>query len=151
VRYYLNQLATQEALVRDAEARGITVTDEEVEQQIMQVQESLGGEEAFQQTLTELGYEDVEAYRDDVREGLLTQRVVDEIRGEIEVTDEDVSSYYEENQEQFGEVSLDEIRDQLRNQLVGERLDQRFQDLQEEYGVQANPDVLLDAETEGDM
>ena len=139
---FLNQLATQEALLREAEARGITVTDEQVQQQIAQVRESMGGEEAFQQTLDELGYTDVQQYQDDVREGLLTQQVIDAMRTEIQVSDEEVTTFFEQNQQMFGDASLEDVRPQVESQLVSQRLSEQLTGLQEQYQVQANPDVV---------
>ena len=145
---FLNQLATQEALLREAEARGVTVPDEEVDAQIARAQESLGGEEAFTQAIQELGYQDMDAYRQYVREGLMAQRAVEELRAGLEITDEDVSTYYEQNQDLFGDAALEDVQDQVRAQLENERLTQRFTELQAQYAVQTNPDVILAEDAE---
>lgn len=145
---FLNQLATQEALLREAEARGLTVPEEEIDAQITAAQESLGGEEAFTQAIQELGYQDVEAYRQYVREGLLAQRVVEELRAGLEITDEDVQTYFEQNQDLFGDAAFEDAQDQVRAQLENERLTQRFTELQAQYGVQTNPDVILAGDAE---
>ena len=139
---FLNQLATQEALLREAEARGITVTDEQVQQQIDQIRSSLGGEEAFQQTLDELGYADVQQYRDDVREGLLTQQVIDEMRANIQLSDEEVTTFFQENQQMFGNASLEDVRPQVESQLVSQRLSEQLAGLQDQYQVETNPSVV---------
>ncbi len=148
---FLNQYATQQALLRDAEARGITVSDEDLDQQIQQAQDALGGEEAFQQAITDLGYTSVDEYRETAREGLIAQRVVDELRTDVEVTDEQVQTFYDQNQtELFQDRPLEEVRPEVEARLVSQELNQRFQQLRDEQGIQTYPERLSvnDVETE---
>ena len=151
---FLNQLATQEALLREAEARGITVTDDEVQEQLDLAREAAGGEEAFTSALQDLGYDSPDAYGEAVREGLIAQRVVDEFRSEIDLADEDVQQFYDENADRFGDQPLEEIRTQVEAEAVNDRLNQQFEELRSQYGIEIFPDrVTVDAEglSRGDL
>lgn len=145
---FLDQLAVRNALLIEAEARGISVSDQEVEEQISQLQTNLG-EEQFQQAVQDLGYDSVDAFRASVHEGLLTQRVIDELRAGIEVTDEQVQTFYEENQDLFAGQELDQVREQVRAQLVDERLTEQFAGLRQDHGIQTFPERVV-VETEAD-
>ena len=122
---FLDQLATEQVLLQQADERGIQVPDEEVEQQIAQVRQGLAGQAgtggatggasggasggetggaddaAFQQALTEAGFTDVDQLRTLIRDNLRIQQVVDALRQEVEVSDEAIQTYYQENQAQF--------------------------------------------------
>lgn len=150
---FLNQYATQRALVRDAQDRGLTVSDEELDEQIQRAQEALGGEEGFQQALQDLGYASVDEYRETVREGLMAQMVVDELRADVEISDEQVQTFYEEYQtELFQDRPLEEVRPEIEARLMSQELGVRFQEIRDAQGIQTYPDRLsvnaLETETE---
>lgn len=98
---FLDQFATQRVLLKEAEARELTVSDAEVDEQIAQARESAG--DNFDQLLSEAGYADEAALRSYIRESLLLQRAVEAIQGDIEVTDAEVRTFYDENQAQFSQ------------------------------------------------
>ena len=119
---FLDQLATEQVLLQQAEERGIQVSDEEVEQQIAQVRQGLAGQapqtggatggaggeetggasdEAFQQALSEAGFESEDQLRTLIRDNLRIQQIVEALRGEVDVSDEAIQTYYQENQAQF--------------------------------------------------
>ncbi len=121
---FLDQLATEQVLLQEADARGVQVSDEEVEQQITQVRQGLSGgvpqagtggatggaageetggasDEAFQQALSEAGFQSEDQLRELIRDNLRIQRVVDALREEVDVGDEAIQTFYEENQAQF--------------------------------------------------
>jgi parvulin-like peptidyl-prolyl isomerase len=146
---FLNQYATQRALLREADSRGITVTDEELDQQIQKAQGALGGEEAFQQAIQDLGYMSVDEYREVAREGLLAQRLVDELRTDVDISDEQVQTFYDENQaELFQDRPLEEVRPEVEARLMSQELNQRFQEIREAQGIQTYPERLSVNETE---
>ncbi len=148
---FLNQYATQQALLREGEARGIAVSDEELDGQIQQAQDALGGEEAFQQAITDLGYDSVDEYREVAREGLLAQRVVDELRTDVQISDDQVQTFYDENQaELFQDRPLEEVRPEVEARLMSEQLNQRFQEIRDEQGIQTYPERLSMNEMETD-
>lgn len=98
---FLEQRATELVLLTEAEARGLSVPEEEVETQVSNFRDSFESEEEFQQILEQAGFGDEETLREVIRESLLVRQVVEDIQANIEVSDEAVQAFYEENQAQF--------------------------------------------------
>lgn len=98
---YLEQRATEVALLQEAENRGINVTAEEIDTRVEEVRSSLGEGEEFSDLLAEAGFGDEEQLRDLVRETEYIQRAVDAIEAEIEVRDTEVEEFYGANPELF--------------------------------------------------
>jgi len=143
---YLEQLATERVLLAEAEARGVTIPDEEVDAQLEQIRGGYETEEAFTKFLNEVGFENEADFRDFIRENLLVQRVVEELSQGVEVTDEEVRSFYDENQAQIN-APFERVRDRIQQQLVGERLNEQIAELREASDVQVFPENLTQAAT----
>lgn len=142
----LTQLANQEALLAEAEARGIEVSDEEIETIISDLQSNLGNEQAFRQALRDAGFADEAALRQSITDQLRLRQLLDELRQEITVSDDDIQRFYDENQERFttpqGTVALEAVRDRIRRLLVNEQLNERLAELRTEYGIEVFPGNL---------
>lgn len=94
-------LAVQEVFSFEADKRGITVSEEEVDQQIDQIKQQAGGEEQFLGYLKEAGLT-LEDYRDEMRNNLLFQAVYQEaVKDAPAVTDEEAKKIYDANPAQF--------------------------------------------------
>ena len=90
-------------LVRQAAAeRGITVPDEEIDAQIEDLKGGFPSEEEFNTALTEANLT-VEDLRQQLRDQLVTQRLMEQLVNETEVTDEEIAAYYEQNKAEFEE------------------------------------------------
>lgn len=96
-----------------AEENNVSVTEEDVNQEIQRLKEQIGqqargsgqdvsDEEAFQQALEQAGFTE-EQLRSDVREQLPLQKVQQEVAADAEPTDEEVQQFYDENQDSFTE------------------------------------------------
>lgn len=96
---FLDQFATQQVLLQDAEKRGLSVPEAEVDAQLAQAKEGAGAN--FQQALTQAGYENEAALRDFIQESLTLQREVEALQSTIQVTPQAVRGFYDQNQEQF--------------------------------------------------
>jgi foldase protein PrsA len=97
-------LISAEWIQQEAEARDIEVTDEEVRKQFEdQKQQSFPNDKQYQQFLETSGQTEEDLlFR--VRLDVLSNKVREEIIGDVEeVSDEDVEAYYEENKERFSQ------------------------------------------------
>lgn len=139
---FLTQYATQQALLQEAEARGITVSDEELDQEIDRVRENLGGDAEFETAIQEFGFATADDFRESARQGMIAQRVVDELSMDIELVEGDVQTYFEENQNRFGDRTLEQVRPEIETELRSERLSTQFNDLRRQYGIETYPDRL---------
>jgi parvulin-like peptidyl-prolyl isomerase len=94
-----------------AEELGITVTDEERDARLDEFKEqSFGGdEEAYQEELEKQGLTEEQVLKL-VRARILQEKLFEQITSEVEVTDEDIQAYYEENRAQFEQPASRDVR-----------------------------------------
>ncbi len=98
---FLDQFATQEVLLQQAQERGVEVSKADVDAELEAARASAGGN--FQQALTVAGYQNEAELRSYIRESLTLQRVVEQIRSNITVDDNAVRTFYDNNKDQFGQ------------------------------------------------
>ena len=112
-----------------AEELGIEVTDDEVEERLDELKEQFfeGDEEQYEQELENQGLTDQQV-RDDVRSRVLSEKIFEEVTKDVEVTDEEVEAYYEENRPQFETPASREVRHILvENKRQADRLHQQLE------------------------
>ena len=86
----------------EAEALGVTVTDEEVAARLDELKQQFyeGDEEAYQAELEKIGATE-EDVRRDIEAQLINERLFDEVTKDVTVAAEEIRAYYDENQERF--------------------------------------------------
>jgi peptidyl-prolyl cis-trans isomerase SurA len=96
----LNELIETEILMRRAEKLGLLATDEEVERKLNEIKSPYTAEE-FNKRLQEKKIS-LDDFRHDLRRSLTQDKVLNkEITSRINITDHDVSSYYNEHKAEF--------------------------------------------------
>jgi parvulin-like peptidyl-prolyl isomerase len=98
---YLEQRATEVALIQEAERRGLEVSEEAVDERVAQVRGTLPEGQEFAVLLEQAGFQSEEQLRELVRETAQIQLAVDAVEAEIEVSGEDIQQYYDANEELF--------------------------------------------------
>ena len=90
-----------------AEELDVTVTDEDVDKRLAELKEQFfeGDEQKYKDELEAQGLTE-EQVKSDLRTRLLSEKVFEQVTNEVEVTDEDVQAYYEENEAQFDDARL---------------------------------------------
>jgi peptidyl-prolyl cis-trans isomerase C len=97
----LDFLIGEELLHQESAKKGIAVSNEEVEEQIVQARERFGSEEKFRDALAQMNVTE-EKLRADIGRGLAIQMLVkQEVLDKIEVSDEEIKTFYDENQKLF--------------------------------------------------
>ena len=121
------QLKTHLVLLEVARERGLEVTEEDIDEFIDQQQLAPG---EFEQILEHFNVTE-EELRDDLREDVLIQKLIDQGTADeqVEVTDEAVEEYYQQHQHQMagpdGEVPpLEEIEEQIRLEIESQQQQQ---------------------------
>lgn len=96
---FLDQFATQQVLLAQAEEDGLSATDAEVKAEVDKAKASAG--ENFQGLLTQAGFADEAQLQSYISDSLTIQKVVAQLQGTVEVTDAQVAAFYKQNAEQF--------------------------------------------------
>lgn len=109
-RQIAQQLVNQEIIFFEADKMGITVSDEEVTQQLEQYQQQSGGEEQFRARLEQLNLTE-DRVKDQIRQSLIFQKIYPEVtKDAAQVTDEQALAYYNENQALFQQPETLKVR-----------------------------------------
>lgn len=98
----VRSLVEQKQFEVGAAELGIEVTDQEVDERLQELKEQFfeGDEEKYQEELENQGLSERQV-RDDVRSRLLSEKIFEEVTKDVEVTDQVVEDYYEQNRGQF--------------------------------------------------
>jgi parvulin-like peptidyl-prolyl isomerase len=85
-----------------AKGMGLAVSNEELESKFKEHKDRFRTPEAFDDYLKRSG-NTVENMKEDLKRNLLRDRVVEKLSGEVDVTDDEVKKYYDENVQRFTE------------------------------------------------
>lgn len=100
---FLDQRATELALLEEAKARELSVSDEDLEAQVEEIRSGATEEQSFEDIYTAAGFESEEDLRAYLSEQLLVEQLVGQLQEEATVSEEDVSSAYEARAEEFAQ------------------------------------------------
>ena len=94
-----------------AEELDITITDEDLDKRLDELKEQFfeGDEEAYKAELEKQGLTEEQVLKD-LRTRMLSEKIFEEITNEVEVAEEDIQAYYDENKGQFEQPASREVR-----------------------------------------
>ncbi|WP_225228875.1 peptidylprolyl isomerase [Bacillus sp. PS06] len=95
----LDTMITTKLIELEAEKQKITVSSDEIEEEMQTLINSYGGEEAFNSVLASSGAS-IGALRQDVKSYLLTEKLLKE---RITITEEEMTTYFEENKDSYAQ------------------------------------------------
>jgi hypothetical protein len=138
---YLEQLATEQVLLAEAAARGISISDAEAEDRIWSFKNGYLDEAAYQAALRAIGFANEEELIATVKKEATIDALLREILADIDVTDEEVRTFYEDNQERFRTspaviLPLAQVEDGIRQLLIQQELQERIAALRAEQEVE---------------
>jgi len=96
----VEQLIADKIVASEAKKQKITISDEELNKEVDKLKESYGGEEVFDQVLAS-NNTTVDVLKEDLK-NYLTMREL--IEPQIEITDEELKTYFDENKDSLGEA-----------------------------------------------
>ncbi len=97
----LERIVQSYLLIEEAKDRGLKVEDSMVKNQLNQYYQYYKGEENFKELLKKQGI-DFDSFKEKLKTDLKAQVTVnDEVEKKVDVTDEEISNYYEENKEEM--------------------------------------------------
>lgn len=133
----LNALVTKSLILQEAREKNVSVNDDEVNKEIKQIEDNL--KQQGQDLTSVLALQGLT--QDALREQIYLQKLVEKMVGDkVKVTDEEVSSYIESNQETLPEGQSEEeqrqnVREQLRQQKLNEQVQTWLQELQQKAQI----------------
>lgn len=131
----LDQIITETLLKNEAQKRNITVTQDEINQELQNVEASLGGFVTLDEALEQQGMtkKDLE---DQVKLRIMVKKLVDD---NVVVSDGEVEEYMEANKEYIQEgADPEQTRNDIRNYLKEQKVNEEIQSLIQELKNNAN-------------
>jgi foldase protein PrsA len=96
----LDNLINQALVKQAAEEKGLKVSDAEVDKQIEQLKAGFKDDKGFEQAISSAGMT-VDSLKQQIRDQLLTQKLIASLESNSKATDAEIKAYYEKNQSQF--------------------------------------------------
>ncbi|NQF12371.1 peptidyl-prolyl cis-trans isomerase [Brevibacillus sp. HB1.3] len=128
-------IITLELYKQEGDARGITVTDQELDARVNPVKEKLGSPERFQQYL-----KDKQMTEQELREGVRAVMLRDKLfEKDNPITEEQIKEYYEKNKDKF-EGTFEEARpkviEKVKSRNKRNNMDKWIEELYKKHNVQ---------------
>ncbi len=144
----LDNMITEELLNQEAKESGITVTDSDVDNEITMYKKNYPSEEEWIATLAQRGTTEEQLRTELVKEIQLRKL----LEPQTPVTDEEINLFYTENLEAMSTPdkvpTLDEKKEEIRYQLVYQKLSEVFPAWIEEVKAKAEIENSLEVKTE---
>ncbi|WP_163581529.1 SurA N-terminal domain-containing protein [Gracilibacillus saliphilus] len=124
----LNELITQELIRQDAKAEGLTVEQEEIDNELATYEEQFG--EEYATVLESSGYTE-EMFKEQIENDLLSEKYMESVLG-IEVTDDEIKEYYQTAAEQSEEdlPPLEDVEDSIKQTLKSQKQQEKQEEIQ---------------------
>ena len=118
---------------REAESKGVKVSDSDVDELLGQVKNSFTDARQFLTSLKEQGVTLAE-YRLQIEENILKQRLMEKVTAGVKVTAAEVREYYDANLGRFTDAAdpskkspFEKVSEMIESELLSEKKSERFQ------------------------
>jgi foldase protein PrsA len=122
----LNSLVTETLINQEGQRQKVVVDKAEIDQSVKQIEEGLNKQgQNLEELLASQGLDSKE-----FREQIRLQKIVEKIlTKEVQVSDEEIKAYYDENRTtSFKDKKLEDVKEDIRAQLEDEKLQIRVQE-----------------------
>jgi foldase protein PrsA len=122
----LNSLVTETLINQEGQRQKVVVDKAEIDQSVKQIEEGLNKQgQNLEELLASQGLDSKE-----FREQIRLQKIVEKIlTKEVQVSDEEIKAYYDENRTtSFKDKKLEDVKEDIRAQLEDEKLQIKVQD-----------------------
>lgn len=123
----LEDIVGERLLAQEIKKQGVTVTDDEVKMEVDKIVAEYGSEENFKSALEQYGLT-LESAKESIQKNLGFKKLVEK-SSKIEITDEAVKKYYEDNKTIYAGKKLEEVKDVIKDSLYQQELYQKSQEI----------------------
>ncbi len=137
----LEGLTTKKIIEQEAKAKGVTVTNEEIDAEIKKIEQQLTSQgQSLDQILAFQGLT-----KEGLREQIVIQKTVEKLVGDVKVATEEIDKYIEQNQELAGEnTDLVSLRATAEADLKQQKTDQQIQALLQDLRKKATVEYFTE-------
>ena len=131
----LDQLISEQLIQQKAQEKGISISQERVDQEIKKIETELGGSDSFQEVLTSQNI-NLEELEKEIKKQLILEDFLSE---GIEISQEEIDQYLTENKDSISaeteEEKVDEATEALKLEKMNEKFQNWYQTLREEAKI----------------
>ena len=128
-----DDLASTTLLKQQTKKNDVTVSKDELKKEIEATEQRLGGKEALQSTLDRLGYSQ-SRFEEEMKTQVVVRKLAEKLF-KIEVADQEVEKFYNDNKTLFPDKKLADVKLDIFQNLTEQKLQQQFTTwFQEEKG-----------------
>ncbi len=123
----LDEMISKELIFQDAKAKGVSVSNDEIEVELSKIREMVKAQGADLDQLLAQENQTI----DDVKENIRIQKLVEKLLGDsVKVSDEEVNKNYEVNKSSYPSTQSEEqIKQSIRNQMQQDKLSAGYGEL----------------------
>lgn len=111
-----DEMVNEKLLSSELKKNNIVVSDEEVKAELDKIIKEYGGEDAFKSALTQYGLTEEKA-KDSIRQSIALKKLIEKTY-KVEVTDEQVKKYFEDNKKNYANKKLEEVSAEIKETLL---------------------------------
>jgi len=120
----LDEMVNIVLLEQLAKQNGVKLVASDIDNEITQLEERLGGKEALKANMERFGVDDAKL-KEEVRSIVLQRKIAQKVFN-ISITDEEINSYYSQNKVLFDKKTLDEVKDEIKKSLEQQKVQEDF-------------------------
>lgn len=137
----LETLVAKALVAQEAKKQGIEITKQQVDEEIKGIEEQLEAQGTDLDSLLEAQGQTRKGLEEEIKLQLIIEKIIGQ---NIEITDEELEQYFEDNKEFLGEdVVFEDIKDDLREQLRQEKIGNEVSAWLEDLKANANINYFL--------
>lgn len=120
-----DEIITEQLLFQQATKNGIVVSDKEIQDEVAVNEKQFGGKTQLMDMAKQAGIND-EKQLNEFFKLKITIKKLQEKLFKAEVKDEEVKKYYDENKQLMGDKKFDEIKKEIADQLMQQKIQTQF-------------------------
>lgn len=120
-------LVNERLLAEEIKKQGVTVADEEVNAEVEKITKEYGSEENFKAALEQYGLT-LDKAKESIEKNLGFKKLVEKT-SKIEITDEAITKYFNDNKTIYAGKKIEEVKDAIKDSLYQQELYQKSQEI----------------------